>query len=164
MTFRAVLAAAIPLVFTAANAAAAEHAFAEISGHYEAIRQALIQDSDAGVTEHARAIEAVALRLSTDFSAAAAGVADSDAQTVREVLPEVIDCARNLAAAAGVAGARADFANLTKPLVRYHALVQGARPMVVYCPMERKSWLQPDGPVGNPYAPSMLRCGEVVAR
>jgi hypothetical protein len=29
---------------------------------------------------------------------------------------------------------------------------------------ERKSWLQPDEPIGNPYAPSMLRCGEVVAR
>ena len=164
MKSRTIMTAAIPLVLAAAGAAAAGHAFGDISTHYEAIRQALLQGSDAGVSEHARAIEAVALRLSTDFSAAAAGVADGDAQAVREVLPEVIDHARRLAAATGVAGARAELAELTKPLVRYHALVSGARPIVAYCPMERKSWLQPDGPIGNPYAPSMLRCGEVVAR
>ena len=38
------------------------------------------------------------------------------------------------------------------------------RPVVVYCPMEKKAWLQPDEAIGNPYVPSMLRCGEVVQR
>jgi hypothetical protein len=55
-------------------------------------------------------------------------------------------------------------AELTKPLVRWHALLEGSRPVVAYCPMVKKAWLQPDGAIGNPYAPSMLGCGEVVQR
>jgi hypothetical protein len=30
--------------------------------------------------------------------------------------------------------------------------------------MEKKAWLQPDEAIGNPYDPTMLRCGEVVQR
>jgi hypothetical protein len=30
--------------------------------------------------------------------------------------------------------------------------------------METKARLQPDGEIGNPYAPYMVRCGEVVQR
>jgi hypothetical protein len=32
-----------------------------------------------------------------------------------------------------------------------------------YCPMVKKSWLQPSREVANPYAPYMLRCGTVKA-
>ena len=69
-----------------------------------------------------------------------------------------------LAAAKDLDDARNALASLTKPLSRWQKLVNGPRPVVVYCPMEKKAWLQPDGPIGNPYAPSMLRCGEVVQR
>ena len=165
MKRRAVLVVTVVLVLTAAaGAAAAEHAFTGIASRYEQIRQALIENSTDGVKEHALAIQFTASRLSRDYSAAAAGVAEKDAAAVRALLPEIIERAGALAAADGLVAVRTQLAELTKPLVRYHALVQGARPIVVYCPMEKKSWLQPDEPIGNPYAPSMLRCGEVVQR
>lgn len=148
----------------AARAAGAASAFGEISQHYEAIRQALMKDSADGVADQSRAIRDAAAALRQDFTAERAGVSADDAEAARALLPEVEKLASDLAAASGLKEARAAFAELTKPLVRWQALVTGPRPMVVYCPMEKKSWLQPDEPVGNPYAPSMLRCGEVVAR
>ena len=165
MHTRTALTAVLVVVLGAAGAAAAtDTAFSAISTHYEVIRQALMKDSAAGVREHAQAIQSIASRLSQDFSAASAGVAESDARAVRELLPEIIERSGALAAADGLTAVRTAFAELTMPLVRYHRLVQGARPVVAYCPMEKKSWLQPDEAIGNPYAPSMLRCGEVVQR
>lgn len=161
---RTALLAIFVAVLGSAGAAAADPAFSGISSQYEAIRQALIKDSTAGIREHAQAIQSIASRLSQDFSAASAGVAESDARAVRELLPEIIERSGALAVADGLAAVRTAFAELTMPLVRYHRLVQGARPVVAYCPMEKKSWLQPDEAIGNPYAPSMLRCGEIVQR
>ena len=151
-------------LLTAPVAVADDHAFAGIASQYELIRQALIEGSTEGVKEHALAIQFTASRLSRDFSAADAGVAEKDAEAVRALLPEISERAGRLASAEGLTAVRAELAELTKPLVRYHALVQGTRPIVVYCPMEKKSWLQPDEAIGNPYDPSMLRCGEVVQR
>ena len=56
-------------------------------------------------------------------------------------------------------------AELTKPLVRWHELIEGPRPVVAYCPMYKRSWLQPSGDleIGNPYG-GMPRCGEIVSR
>ena len=139
-------------------------AFSDIFGHYEAIRQALIEDSTEGVAEHARAISAAAARLERDFTASAAGVDSGDAAAVKELLPLIEERSMKVASAPDIASIRTEFAVLTKPLVRYHALVQGSRPVVAYCPMEKRAWLQPDEPIGNPYAPNMLRCGEVVQR
>ena len=162
-TTAAILLAALALL-TAPAAVAADHAFAKIATQYEEIRQALLSDSTDGIREHALAIQFTASRLSRAFTADAAGVAEKDADAVRALLPEITERAGALAAADGLAAARTQLAELTKPLVRYHALVQGPRPVVAYCPMEKKSWLQPDEAIGNPYAPSMLRCGEVVQR
>ena len=139
-------------------------AFSRITGHYEAIRQALIDDSTRGIATHAEAIAADATALEGDFEARAAGVEPGDADAVREMLPEVRTSAETLAAAKDLTHARQSLAVMTRPLTRWQKLVKGPRPVVVYCPMEKKAWLQPDEPVGNPYDPSMLRCGEVVQR
>ena len=147
-----------------AGADGGSSAFGEISGHYEAVRQALLKDSTDGVSEHARAIRAAAEVLQGDFSPERAGVSVADSEKARDLLPAVERGAGRLAAATGLENVRSAFAELTKPLVQWHALVEGARPVVAYCPMVRKPWLQPDEPIGNPYDPSMLRCGEVVAR
>ncbi len=51
-------------------------------------------------------------------------------------------------------------------LVRYREATGAAegRPVVVYCPRVRKSWLQAKGAVTNPYyGSSVLPCGSVVA-
>ena len=152
------------LVLVAGIGTAADNSFHEISAHYEAIRQSLMNDSTNGVIEHAMAIQGTARKLEADFSAAAAGVQADDAAAVQALLPEIIERSGQLAEAKGLKSVRAEFAELTKPLTRYHALVRGERPVVAYCPMEKKAWLQPDEPIGNPYDPSMLRCGNVVAR
>lgn len=138
--------------------------FGRIAQHYEAIRQSLMKSTTDGVAEHAEAIRDAAQALEKSFSAERAGVPADAAEDVRTVLPDVVRRAGNVAAAGGVDDARSAFADLTKPLVRWQSHVSGTRPMVVYCPMAKKSWLQPDEPVGNPYEPSMPRCGEIVSR
>jgi hypothetical protein len=152
------------LLLAAAGVAAGELAFHEISAHYEAIRLALIKDSTAEIAVNAEAIGRIAADLQRSFSAAAAGVSDTDGEAVKALLPEIQDRAAELASARGLTDTRDALAELTKPLVRYHRMVDGTRPVVAYCPMEKKSWLQPDEPIGNPYDPTMLRCGEVVQR
>lgn len=151
-------------VFTIATDAAENTVFAEISGRYEAIRQALINNTTEDIAAQAEAIAAAATSLDSAFSVEDAGVGAGDAAAVRALLPDVKARAEKLAAADGLADTRQEFAALTQPLVRWQKLVEGPRPVVVYCPMEKKAWLQPDEPVGNPYAPSMLRCGDVVQR
>ena len=44
-------------------------------------------------------------------------------------------------------------------MIKLRATVSGTRPSVYYCPMVKKSWLQPKGDVGNPYDKSMQMCG-----
>ncbi|HSL18627.1 MAG TPA: hypothetical protein VLB51_12045 [Methylomirabilota bacterium] len=156
----------VVLVASLATAAVASEAtvFDRIADDFEAIRQALLDDSTEGTAEHARSIAAAAADLEADFNAAAAGVALDDADAVSALLDEVETRARSLADADGLAEARQALASLTQPLVRWHRLVQGPKPVVAYCPMEKKAWLQPDEAIGNPYDPTMLRCGEVVQR
>lgn len=152
------------LVVGAAGAAAGEQGFDVIFDHYEAVREALIGNSTDGVPVHADAIAAEASKLAESFDAASVEVAPGDGAAVEALLPEIRQKAEQLVAAKGLAETRDAFAALTQPLSRWQKLVDGPRPVVVYCPMEKKAWLQPDGPIGNPYAPSMLRCGEVVQR
>jgi hypothetical protein len=152
------------IVAVSSGTAAEENAFTRISSHYESIREVLIEDSTEDVARHAAAIREIASRLQRDFSPEAAGVTADDGAAVLDLLPEVIERAGTVASAKDLESVRRALAELTKPLVRYHAMVTGSRPVVAYCPMERKAWLQPDGPIGNPYAPYMLRCGEVVGR
>lgn len=158
------LALVLVTVFATVNVAAEQTVFNEVSNHYEAIRQALIEESTDGLATHAQAIADAVAALARDFSAPAAGVSEDDAAAVKALLPEVTEKAEKLAAAEGLADTRQMLAALTQPLVRWQNLVEGPRPVVVYCAMEKKAWLQPDEPVGNPYAPSMLRCGDVVQR
>lgn len=138
--------------------------FDEISVYYEAVRQVLMKDSTEGVVGHASAMRDAASSLRHDFSAESAGVPPDAAQAARELLPEVERRAGELAEATDLEAVRAAFSELTRPLARWHGLVEGDRPVVAYCPMVKKPWLQPDEAVGNPYDPSMLRCGKVIAR
>ena len=105
-----------------------------------------------------------AASLTADFSPSAAAVSSDDAAAVRALLPEISNLAMKVAAAADLDTVRNEVAEMTKPLVRWHELIEGPRPVVAYCPMVKKAWIQPDEAIGNPYAPYMLRCGEVVQR
>ena len=138
-------------------------AFEQVLVHYEAARQALTNDSTEGVGGHGEEIGVVLAGLEADWSAERAGVAAEAAGTALELLPELRRAAEALAAADSLDTARDAFYALSKPLVRWRKAATGERPVVAYCAMAERSWLQPDGELGNPYhGRSMPRCGEVV--
>jgi hypothetical protein len=59
--------------------------------------------------------------------------------------------------------ARIAFATLSDALIAYWETRCCERPVVVYCAMEKKSWLQPEGEIENPFvAASMRSCGRVI--
>jgi protein SCO1 len=87
-----------------------------------------------------------------------------DAAIVTQV-PAVATAAADLGRQTTIADARRAFGVLSDALVAYarsHAEVRAAGIRVAYCPMARKSWLQKDGAVQNPYYGNrMLACGEL---
>ena len=132
-----VLAVVTMLVFAVAASAGQTKVFEK----YETVRQALLSGSldavqrsanDLGDTARAEKQNAIAERASA------------------------------LAAAANLKGARDSFAMLSEEVIRFRDARSGNRPVVVYCSMEKKSWLQPKGAITNPYLDESMRsCGEV---
>jgi hypothetical protein len=132
--------------------------------HYEPVRLALMGDSMDGVNEHGAAMAAALRGLKADFSADRAGTSRDAAPVVREKLDAMIAAADGIAEASSLQAARDAFYQLSMPLVRWHdGVSEDSRPAVAYCPMHKKSWLQADGEIGNPYG-GMPRCGEIVSR
>jgi len=108
---------------------------------YESARQALM-------TQNVPKIQSAAAALAKDARAAkqAAVAAKADA----------------LAKATSFPAAKSAFGALSDEMVRYRTAMKAKEPIVVYCSMEKKSWLQPKGTVVNPYVdPSMRSCGTV---
>jgi len=139
-------------------------AFAAMMTRYEPVRQALLADTMKDVNANGRAIAAELRALEADFTPARAGASGDAAKALQAQLPTMIAAADALAEAGGLQAARDAFYELTKPMVRWREGVAAAsRPAVAYCPMYKRSWLQPDGEIGNPYG-GMPRCGEIVAR
>lgn len=61
-----------------------------------------------------------------------------------------------------LAAARKAFSDLSDAVIKYRDTRCCAKPAVAYCSMEKKSWLQPAGEIGNPYVgASMRKCGEI---
>ncbi len=115
----------------------------KIYSSYENVRQALLKD---GVTD----IQKTATEL--------ASVARSEKQKAIAVQ------AAALAEATNVASARKVFAALSDEVIKFRAAGCCERPVVAYCAMEKKSWLQPAGtPISNPYLDGSMRtCGQIV--
>lgn len=143
--------------------AAEPSAFDAVMARYEPVRQALLADTMKDVNLNGRAIAAELRALEAGFSAERAGAAGEAAMALQEQLPAMIAAADALAGAGGLPAARDAFYELTKPLVRWReGVAAGSRPAVAYCPMHKRSWLQPGEEIGNPYG-GMPRCGEIVA-
>lgn len=156
-------AALLILLSSAASAASAPSAFDRILAPYEGVRTALTEDHTRGVAGRAAEIRGILADLAKSPTAAKAGVPAARLDDVKALLPELTRAADTLASARSLGEARKAFYELSKPLIRYRALVSGERPVVAYCPMAKRSWLQPEGDIGNPYhGAEMLRCGEVV--
>lgn len=148
----------------AAGAEEAATAFEQVLTHYEPAREALTQDSMEGVAERGSQIRNILDGLTANWSAEAAGIQRDRSDEIRELLPTLLQAARDLAKAEKIDAARDAFYELSKGLVRWRkAAVTDDKPVVAYCSMAKRSWLQPAGDLTNPYhGQSMLRCGQVV--
>lgn len=109
---------------------------------YEEARQALIKGSMPAIKIAARHI----------------GLAAKSANQSK-----LSELGAKLEAAPDLKAAQLAFASLSDEAIKYRETRCCNRPVVVYCSMEQKSWLQTDGKViGNPYVDSKMRtCGEV---
>jgi hypothetical protein len=75
----------------------------------------------------------------------------------------MISAADAIAAATSLEAARDGLYELSKPMVRWReGVAESGRPAVAYCPMHKRSWLQPGEEIGNPYG-GMPRCGSIVS-
>jgi hypothetical protein len=130
------LAVVLSLLFAAASLFGNPALFSR----YEDVRKALISQS---------------LKDAQTASAALARVAQGAGQ------PEIATQAAEVSKAADLARARAAFWVLSQSMIKLRNASKEPRPAVYYCSMEKKSWLQPKGTVGNPYVDkSMTSCGE----
>jgi len=112
-----------------------------IFANYEGARQALLKASVTDVRKAAKQVTA------------AAHGANQHAIAEKAVALEK---------SSDLASARKAFAALSDDIIKYRSTVSGDKPVVAYCSMEKKSWLQPRGTIGNPYvAASMSTCGEI---
>jgi hypothetical protein len=108
---------------------------------YESARQALL-------TGRVPQIQSAAATLAKDARAA-----KQNTVAVR---------AEALAKATTLPAAKTAFGALSDEMIRYRTAVKAKEPVVVYCSMEKKSWLQPKGTIVNPYVEASMRaCGEV---
>ena len=109
-----------------------------------AIHAALARDTIAGVAAQASTLRDAATAVKA--TAVAAAATDLERQKT-------------------LADARRVFGTLSDALIDYARSTPAVRDSgirVAYCPMVKKSWLQKDGPVENPYYGSrMLACGEL---
>lgn len=125
------------LLFATATMAGTDHIFMS----YEEARQALIKGSIADVQKAAKHI------------AVSAHSADQH---------KISEKAAALEKAKDLKAARLAFATLSDEVIKYRETRCCERPAVTYCSMEKKSWLQPAGEIGNPYVEaSMRKCGEI---
>ena len=108
---------------------------------YESARQALM-------TQNVPKIQSAAAALAKEARAANQGAVAARADA--------------LANATSFPAAKSAFGALSDEMIRYRTTLKAKEPIVVYCSMEKKSWLQPRGTVVNPYVPASMRgCGEV---
>jgi len=111
---------------------------------YEEARQALIKGSMPAIKTAARHI----------------GLAAKSANQSK-----LSELGAKLEAAPDLKSAQQAFASLSDEAIKYRESRCCNRPVIVYCSMEKKSWLQTDAKViGNPYVDAKMRtCGEVKA-
>lgn len=138
--------------------------FEVVMQHYEPIRLELLADSTNGVAENGEAIAAELKALQAEFSHERVGASHEAMMVVKEKLPGMISSADALANAESLEAARIAFYEISMQLVRWReGVAEESRPSVAYCPMHKKSWLQPGSKIGNPYG-GMPGCGSIVSK
>ena len=136
---KTLLLAVVGLVLGAGSAAA--ELPAEVAAPYLHIQATLAADSTDGVGEAAQSIVAVAGDLG---DAGAAIVMAANAVSLADDLVKT----------------RAAFGLLSDAVIKFSDDAGLGELKIAFCPMARKSWIQEDGDIANPYHGSeMLRCG-----
>ncbi len=109
---------------------------------YDAVRQALVRQSLPDAQARAKDL---------------AEVARHDKREVIAARAEAVTKATELEAA------RHAFADLSEAMIAYrNQSNEEPKPVIVYCSVAKHSWLQPKGPISNPYLDaSMTTCGEI---
>ena len=120
-------------------------------------------DATSSMIDRAVAIQVALSRDTMDgVSANATGIA-TDAASLGKPAEKIVAGAFALQKAAKIAEAREAFGRMSEALLAYldaQKQKPGNGVRVAYCPMVRKSWLQKDGTIQNPYYGSqMLTCG-----
>ena len=133
-----IIIAALSVLFFALAASAGQ---TNLFKKYESVRQALLNGSIEELSRTAKELAATA---------------------VTEKQNAIAERANALASVANLEAARDSFSMLSEELIRFREGRSGSRPVVVYCSMEKKSWLQPKGAISNPYGDVAMRsCGVV---
>ncbi len=160
-----ILFAALPAQAHDGHGEAAETAFASVLHHYEAIWRSLAADSTEDLAKHAEGIREAADAIAADFSLEQAGLAKgADAEKSAAFFRDVAKTALYLGTTTDLATAREAFYEISKNLVRLNEHLAGERFHVVYCAMAKKSWLQRQEKIANPYhGKAMSGCGEIVS-
>jgi hypothetical protein len=110
-------------------------------------------------------------RIQTQLTSDTTDGIKGDAALIAEGAEALGDAGKTIAAAAGTLGtasslaeARSAFAKLSDAVIEYADRVKadpGGDVHTMYCPMEKKSWMQKGDKVRNPYAgKAMIDCGE----
>ena len=114
---------------------------ADVAAPYLHIQAALAADSTDGVAAAARSIVAAAGDLGDAGAAIVVG-------------------ANAVSLAGDLVKSRAAFGLLSDAVIKYSGDAGLGELKIAFCPMARKSWIQEDGDIANPYHGSeMLRCG-----
>ena len=134
------------IVAIASPAVSGSEAFKAILGSYLEIHARLTSDQTDGVKAAATAIATQAESLGSDGAA-------------------IVKSAKAVAEAADLKAARDAFGPLSDAVIalgQAEGWKDGTGAKVAFCPMVRKSWVQKDEKIKNPYyGTTMLECGEI---
>ncbi|MHC4414985.1 MAG: efflux RND transporter periplasmic adaptor subunit [Planctomycetota bacterium] len=140
---------------TVALDAAAQEALDRLVQAYLVIQETLTRDETQGASQRLQAVRDAAAALSSEADEQVAGPAERIASAAAKV-PDDPKSLRDV------------FEAISDPvieLVQIAPVSESVAPALyeTYCPMVKKSWIQPFKEIANPYAPYMLRCGSVKA-
>ena len=121
---------------------------ADVVGPYLSIQSALVKDELGPVAAAAKSLQKGAVRLGGDGKALVAAAAKT-------------------AEATSLEAARAAFGDLSTALIAYADAtkqpIEGK--IVAFCPMVKKSWVQKEGTIANPYyGKAMSDCGNTTRK
>ncbi len=134
----------------------------EISQDYIKIQKLLASDKTANETDNINELAEAMLVKISKLDEKEVTLANKD--KLAGLQGKLNKAAKKIKKAKSIKTMRDAFGELSKPLALWTSLENPDGIYVAYCPMAKKSWLQDNNEVANPYyGSSMPRCGEIVS-